>query len=151
MPTGPFQRIVFALAISSSKKTDRRAADIDRLPAFGDACLGGGTRLCFSVGASGPNFLRFQRIDRQKKSYSSFLCQIDNFTGEIELVRFHPALADRNSLRLPKRVRHRAADQNGVGLFHQRLDHADLVRDFRAAQNDDERLGRLGQFLAQDI
>ena len=68
---------------------------------------------------------------------------------EIDLVRFDAAGADRNSLRLEKSVRHRAADQNGVGLFHQRLEHADLIGNFRAAHDDEEWLGRMIEFLVQ--
>src|SRR5690606_33117795 len=38
-----------------------------------------------------------------------------------------------------ERVRHRPADEHGVGLLQQRLDDADLVRDLGAAEDGDER------------
>ena len=92
---------------------------------------------------------RFQRIDWQQKSHSFFFRQVQDLTRQIELVGFDPAAPDRNALRFPKRVRHRAADQNGVGLFHQRLDHADLIRNLRAAEDDHERLRRFGQLVGK--
>jgi len=50
--------------------------------------------------------------------------------------------ADRLSLGAEERVRHRAADAEGVHAAEEVLDHADLVRDLGAAEHGHER--RLG-------
>jgi len=59
--------------------------------------------------------------------------------SRIELVVFHERFADRNAARLEERVRHRAADDQAVDLAEHVLDDVDLVRHFRAAEDDDER------------
>ena len=76
--------------------------------------------------------------------------QSEDLAGQIELIVFDAAVADGDALRLVKRVGHRAADQEGVRLLHQRLDDADLVRNLRAAENDDERPGRVRRVLPGD-
>ena len=48
-----------------------------------------------------------------------------------------------------KGVRHRAADQNRVSLFHQRLEYADLIRNFCPTHNNKERLGRMVELFVQ--
>ena len=89
------------------------------------------------------NLFRFQCVNRPQKFHAAFLGQIQKFTRKIKLIRFHPARADRDSLRLEKCVRHRPADQNGVGFFHKSFQDADLIGNFSSAQDDDERLGWL--------
>ena len=82
---------------------------------------------------------------------SRFFRECEKFVGQINFVGLDPACANRNSLRLEKRVRHRAANQNRVGLFHQRLHHSDFIRHFRAAHDDDERFARVIEFLVQIV
>ena len=48
-------------------------------------------------------------------------------------------------------VGHAAADENGVDLGEQMVDHLNLVRDLRAAKDGDERLGRSGERLAHVV
>ncbi len=50
-----------------------------------------------------------------------------------------------------ERERHRAADQEGVDAIEQRVDHPELVRHLRAAQDRDVRPGRIAQELPEDI
>ena len=73
----------------------------------------------------------------------------DQFFGQLDLVQFDEALADLAPFGERKRVRHRAADQDFVADRKQVADHVDLVRDFRAAQDGDERPLRLGQRVGE--
>ncbi len=74
------------------------------------------------------------------------LAKFEEFLGEIELIVFHAAVADGDALGLVKRVRHRAADQERVRLFHQRFDDADLVGHLRAPKDDHEGPRGFGKF-----
>ena len=62
---------------------------------------------------------------------------------DVELVVLEQALADLVSLGLEEREHHAAADQQPVGLAEQVVDHAELVRDLRAAEHDGIRSLRL--------
>ena len=74
---------------------------------------------------------------------------LEQTAREIELVVFDERLPDRQPLRLQKCVSHRAADQHRVGKLHQVLHHFDLVGNFRAAENRDERPLRIRNRLAE--
>ena len=125
-------------------------ADIDRLPAFGDA-VAFGNFACVSRARAGFEFVRLQRIEREEKPDAFLLRVLEQLAREIELVRLDLARADRDPLRFPERVRHRTADENGVGFFHERFDDANFIRDFRAAHDDDERPGRILEFSAEKL
>ena len=95
------------------------------------------------------NFLRFENIDRQEKFHAALLRKIEKFGRQVCFVRFNAAVTDRNSLGFEKRIRHRAADQDRIGLFHQRFEDADFIGDFRSAHDHDERLDRVVQLFME--
>ena len=98
---------------------------------------------------AGANFLRFEDIDRQQKFHAALLRKIEKFGRQVCFVRLNAAGTDRNSLGFEKRIRHRAADQNRLGLFYQRFENADLIGYFRSAHDHDERLGRVVQLFME--
>ena len=95
------------------------------------------------------DFLRFHDVDRQLQLDAALFRKIDKFIGEIDFVRLHAALTNRNPLRFEECVRHRPANQNRVGLFHEGFEHADFVGNLGAPHDDEERFGRLVEFLVQ--
>src|SRR5437867_4221343 len=80
-------------------------------------------------------FLRLHVVHWEEKFHALRFRQREDLVREVELVRFHAALAGRDALRLEERVSHRAGDEEDIGLFHQRFDDADLVGDLRAAED----------------
>ena len=90
------------------------------------------------------------RVNRQKQLDALVLCLLDKAQSEIELILLAQRGADRAALRLGEGVGHAAADDNGVALVDQVVDHVDLVGNLRAAQNGNERTGRVGKRLAHD-
>ena len=82
------------------------------------------------------------------RSTGSISSQSDCFGPLQRLARQLDALDQRvaglDPLRLEEPEAHRAADQDLVGDFEEAVDHADLVGDLGAAEDDDQRpLGRL--------
>ena len=65
---------------------------------------------------------------------------LQEFTGEFDFVFFDQALADLLTLRLEKGVSHAATDDENVNFGEQVLDDSDLVADFCAAEDGDERV-----------
>ena len=61
--------------------------------------------------------------------------------GDVDLVAFHQRFADCEAFGQLERVRHCTADQDGIGLFQQAIDHLDLIGDLRAAEDHYERGG----------
>ena len=66
-----------------------------------------------------------------------------NLFRQFDLVLFHQRFAGRLALGLHERVGHGAADQQPVHELQQVLDHLDLVRHLRSAQNPDAGMGRI--------
>ena len=60
----------------------------------------------------------------------------------LDAVGLHERVADAVALRGEERERHRAADEDRVAPFEQRVDHAELVAHLRAAEHGDERVLR---------
>ena len=81
-------------------------------------------------------------IARQKDLAALGLCLREDLLRELDAIRLDQAVAGRNALRAEERVRHRTADDQSIDLRHQVLDGHDLVRDFRAAEDREERLLR---------
>jgi len=75
----------------------------------------------------------------------------EKFVRELDFVRFDEAGTDFAALREREGVRHRAADQDFVANPEEVFDDVDLVGDFRAAEDRDERAlrsaNRVGQVL----
>ena len=76
---------------------------------------------------------------------------LDDLLGRPEGFLLDPAVADRQALRLQKRVRHRAADQHRLATFDQAVEHPELVGDLGAADDRDERLHGLRQDLPEVV
>ena len=79
-------------------------------------------------------------IDRQQELHVVALRFRQQLPRQIDFVGFQQRFADLLALRLEEGVRHAAADDQSIHLVHQVLDDADLVADFGAAENRDERL-----------
>ena len=90
------------------------------------------------------------RVNRQKQLDALVLCLLDQAEREVHLVLFAQRGADRAALRLGEGVGHAAADDDGVALVDQVVDDVDLVGNLRAAQDGNERTGRVGKRLAHD-
>ncbi len=78
--------------------------------------------------------------------------------GQFDLVGFDERLAGRHALRFEERVGHRTADQHGVALGQQVLNHRDFVGDLGATEDHHEgplgtlrRLGQVVDFLLQQV
>ena len=69
----------------------------------------------------------------------------------VEPIGLHERAADLAAVGGQERERHRAADQKGVHAIEQRVDHPELVRHLRAAQDRDVRSGRIAQELPEDV
>ena len=89
-------------------------------------------------------------VDRQQELDALVRRLLDQAKRQIHLILLAQRGADRAALRLGEGVGHAAADDDGVALVDQVVDDVDLVRDLGAAQNGDERAGRVGKRLAHD-
>ncbi len=133
------------------EKRDRERADVDRLPARPEYCSRGEMRPLCRVAAPGLiSSAPSKSIGRSSRTFFCFASSISS-RARSSLSAFDPAASHVNALGFEKGVRHRAADQNGVGLFHQRFDHADFVGNLRATEDDQERFGRMRPVLRGDI
>ena len=65
--------------------------------------------------------------------------------ADIERIRFHQRIGHVASLRGEECIRHPAPNQELVDLAQERVDHIDFARDFRPAQDRDERSRRVFQ------
>ena len=108
-------------------KRDRCRANIHCLPSVRDSVLGREAAGISHVRAR-KNFICLDHIDGNEKLHAALLREVQKLSRETDLVRFNAARADWNSLRFQKRVRHGAADENRVRLFHQRFQNTDFVR-----------------------
>src|SRR6202022_3088420 len=84
-----------------------------------------------------------------KKFDAALLRKIEKFRCEVRFVRFDATGADWNSLGFEKRLPHPPADQDRVGLLHQRFEDADFIGHLRAAHDYEEGLGRIIQLFVQ--
>jgi uncharacterized tellurite resistance protein B-like protein len=81
-------------------------------------------------------------IARQLESHASYLRAGVDLTRRVEQVVLDQRLSDGQVARLEKRVCHRAADEQGVDARQEVLDHLELVRHLRAAEDRGERMVR---------
>src|SRR5713101_3135464 len=93
-------------------------------------------------------------IDRQEKSEFFFLRFFTQAPREVKLVVFNERLADGLAFGFEKSVGHAAADEHGIGNFHEVFDDFDFVADLGAAKNRDkgargigDRFAEIGEFL----
>jgi hypothetical protein len=88
-------------------------------------------------------------IDGQQEPHISLLRFLQQLPRQFHLVGLQQRLADLFSLSLEEGIRHAAADDERVHLAHQIPNHANLVADFRPAQDRHKRRLRMLQRLAQ--
>jgi hypothetical protein len=67
------------------------------------------------------------------------LAGVEQSLTRVDLVPFEQGVADRIALGRQKREAHAPTDRDGVDDTQQRVDHPDLVRHFRSAEDGDER------------
>ena len=72
-----------------------------------------------------------------------------DLAGVVQFIVLDERLADRVATRLEERVGHRAADDQRIDAADHVLDHVDLVRHLRAAEDDDEGTVRLLERVAE--
>src|SRR5882724_3329047 len=131
---------------------DRLGTDVQPHPAVGSGGYGNGLR-----GSVGFEFRADDMIYGKQERVFLLLCFATQAPREVQLVIFDERLADGLAVGFEKRVSHAAANQHGVGDFHQVLDDFDLVADFGAAKNHDEgtrgirhRFAEIGQLLSHE-
>ena len=78
-------------------------------------------------------------VGRDQKLHAAIGGLVEGGPGDDHLVPLDERLADREALGQLERVRHRAADEDRVGLVEQPIDHLDFIGDLCAAENHDER------------
>ena len=88
-------------------------------------------------------------VDREEQVDPLRLRPLEELPREVELVRLDQALPDRDLLRLEEGVGHGAADEHGVRLGDQVLEHLDLVGDLGAAEERHERALRRAERLPE--
>ena len=150
--------MVFAFATSAEIRLDRGRADVQaggvvraihvrvraRILVIND-------RLALLVQLVGLDRHGDHVVHRQQEFHLLRLGLGQRGLGDVRLVRFDQRFAGLVALRQAERVSHRAANQDRVRLFQQPVNDLDLVRNLRAAENDDERAGRLLQFVAEEL
>ena len=97
----------------------------------------------------GIDFFCYHVVRRQQEFQLVALCFFQKLARQFDLVFLHQGFADRLALGLEEGVGHAATDDEGVNFIQQVADDADLVADFGAAENGDERPLRMAQHLAQ--
>ena len=75
----------------------------------------------------------------------------EQLAAVLDLIGLDERVADVRALRDEERERHRAADEELVAAFEQRVDHAELVAHLHAAEHHDERLLRRVEQRAQHL
>ena len=88
-------------------------------------------------------------IDRQQELQLPGFCRAQKLARQVDFVRFDQRFSHLLALSFQERVRHAAADDEGVDFIHEVLDDADFVAHLGAAQNGDKRLLGMLQGLAQ--
>ena len=97
----------------------------------------------------GVDLVRNHMVYGQEKLQLASLGFLQKLAGEVHFVFFDQRLADLLPLRLQKCVGHASADDDGIHLVHQILNHPDFVAHLGTAQNGDKRLLRMLQGFAQ--
>ena len=90
-------------------------------------------------------------VDREQELEVFLLRVSENFTGKVEFVILDERFADGQALGFEKGVGHTAADEHGVGDFHEVFDDFDFVADFCSSENRDERARGIGESLAEVV
>ena len=117
----------------------------------------GGLRALRALGIDpGPLHLNeghsaFATIEAARQTMIEQGMDFEQALRELQLVILDQRVADFPALRLVERVRHRAADYQGVDLVDEVLDHADLVGDLRAAEYGDEGPGGIREHLVEGL
>lgn len=135
--------MVFDSAITFENCFDLLSGRVETFPAVGnvvrraDLRLGVVLELFAANGVLGQIDLHVQLL--------GFLQDVE---GRLELVGFADTRADLAALSGLERIGHAAAQNQVVHALHQVLDHADLRRDLRTAQNGRERRAGLSSTLS---
>ena len=89
-------------------------------------------------------------INGEQEVDLALACLVDHLACEVELVVLADGGTDRLALCLEEGVCHTAADDEGVALFDEVVDNADLVGDLGAAEDGDEGTGGILKSLAHN-
>ena len=95
------------------------------------------------------DLFRYHVVCRQQELQLVALRLFQKLARQFDLVFLHQRFADRLALGLEECVGHAATDDEDVNFIQKVSDDADLVADFSAAENGDERPLRVAQHLAQ--
>ena len=95
-------------------------------------------------------FVAHSVVHGNQELHALVLCLGHHILGQLNLVRLADGGADGIAQSVHKGVSHTAADDQGIDLFQQVVDNADLVGNLGAAQDGDEGTLRVGQGGAHD-
>ena len=87
----------------------------------------------------GVEALAEDEVDRQPQLAIGALRLLQRLRGQLHALLLDQRVAGRDPLRSEEAEAHRAADQDLVGDLEEAVDHADLVGDLGAAEDDDQR------------
>src|SRR5215469_9628515 len=92
-------------------------------------------------------------IDRQEEAKTGTITHnfggFEGFTREVDFVLFNQRLPNFESLGAQEGISHAAANEQSIDFLKQILNYANLIADFRSAQNGNERPRRILQHFAQ--
>ena len=134
-PIGPFQSTVPAAAIASRVGGGGARADVEAHPAVGhlDAVA------LAALGRRRRSARPSTRSTGSSSSQSESSARSSASAAELDALLLDQRVAGRDPLRAEEAEAHRAADQDPVGDLEEAVDHADLVGDLGAAEDDDQR------------
>ena len=121
-------------------------ADIHALHLLGDGSGGH-----HGADSGGGELGRSHGVGGQQQIHAIGLSLGDHLQSVLQTVVLAQALADGTALSLDEGVGHTAADDQGVGLVQQVVDHADLGGNLGTAQNGDQRTLGVGQSAADEV
>ena len=122
---------------------NRLGTDIKTHPAFGDV-LTNDLGVGFSVKLVSGN-----GINGEQEVHAFFLGGGQHFLGIFQLIIFAEGVADLVTHSFQEGVSHAAADDQGIDLVQQVLDHSQLVGDFCTAEDGNKRTDRVFNRIAQ--
>ncbi len=99
-------------------------------------------------GRIGFEFGRDDVVQGKQQLEMLLRCVREYLASEVEFILLNQGFADGDALRFQEGVSHSAADEHGIGNFHEIFDDFDFVADFRTAENGDERPGGIGDGFA---
>jgi hypothetical protein len=142
-PTGPFQTMVpaFAMIVLST------ATDVAPMSRMRSSASTSSTAFLLR-GRSRREFLRADDVDGNRDLARK---RVEDRARFADQVRLDERLADAAVGREDERVRDAPADDQHVDLGQERLQHGELGRDFRAADDRDERARGIGERLAERV